>query len=167
MRSLPYLVPDKSKYLNAAVLLLVVQILGKSQKGKILLNNERLLIFMYLIKNPVVMTRLLARKGMPSLALSEEESYSVASLAVNLDPLFDNGWIKSLLQHIASIGFLDASYRKTDGFVYTLTEEGAIAADKLTGEYFKKVREYLQALDSIKTESTSSLNAMLNEVFKQ
>ena len=44
---------------------------------------------------------------------------------------------------------------------YVLTDEGNKAADKLTGEYFKKVREYLQALSSIKTESTSSLNAQL------
>ena len=112
MRSLPYVVPENSKFLNAAVLLLVVQTLGTSQKGKPLLNNERLLIFMYLIKNPVVMTRLLVLMGRSSLVLSDEEFNSVSSSAVNLDPLFDNGWIKNLLRQIASVGFLDSSYSK-------------------------------------------------------
>lgn len=167
MRSLPYFVPEKSEYLNAGILLLIISALGQTKRGKLLLNNERLLFFMYLIKNPVLMSKLLLRLGRPTVALSDEDVFSVSSLAVNLDPLFDYDWIRQLLKHIAGLGLLAAEYKKSDGFLYKLTEEGGAVSDKLTGDYFDKVRDYLNALDPIKSESTSNLNALLNDIFKR
>jgi hypothetical protein len=167
MRTLPYVVPDSSQYLNVAVLLLTLQVLGKSPRGNGLLNNERLMIFMYLVKNPVVMSKLLPRLGHSSPHLSCEDNFSVSSLAINVDSLFDNDWIKSLLKHIASLGLLDASYRKTDGFVYLLSVRGEQAVGELTGDYFDKVRGFLLALVPIKNATTSSLNAILNEIFRR
>jgi hypothetical protein len=164
---LPYLVPERNQDLNVAILLLIVQNLGKTQRGKYLLNNERLLIFMYLIKNPVLMTQILGKLGRETVFLSVQESYSVSSIAVNLDPLFDNDWIKSLLKHVAGLGFLKATYRKADGFLYYLTDEGGQVVDKLRGDYFDKVRLYLKALDSIKSEPTTLLNSSLNNAFKR
>jgi hypothetical protein len=147
--------------------LLTLHSLGKSQRGKVLMNNERLMIFMYLIKNPIVMARLLTHFDLPSVHLASEDVYSVTSLAVNMDSLFDNEWIKGLLKHAASIGFLETSYRKADGFVYNLTESGELAVSNLAGNYFDKVRKFLHALGPIKGESNSSLNAKLNEIFRR
>jgi len=164
---LPYLVPEKDDFLNSGIVLLAIQSLGKTNRGRPLLNNERLLIFMYLIKNPIIMIRLLNQLGRPSPTLGEADVNSVASLAVNLDPLFDTDWIKRLLQRVASIGLLTAHYRKTEGFLYGLTESGEIIAEQLTGDYFEKVRDYISALDPIKAESTTNLNSALNNIFKR
>lgn len=167
MRTLPYLVPEQDDFLNSGIVLLTIQKLGKTNRGRLLLNNERLLIFMYLIKNPLIMAMLLNMLGRPSLTLCESDAHSVSSLAVNLDPLFDTDWIKRLLQHIASIGLLTARYRKTEGFLYDLTESGGAKAGQLTGDYFEKVREYISALDPLKAESTTNLNSALNNIFKR
>lgn len=167
MRPLPYIVPEQDAILNSGILLLVIQKLGKTARGKLLLNNERLLIFMYLIKNPTVMIKLLNLLGRPTPLLSEEDSHTVSSLAVNLDPLFDTDWIKHLLQRIASVGLLTVGYRKTDGFLYNLTEAGDSTAEKLTGNHFDKARDYIAALDPLKAEQTTTLNSTLNNIFRR
>lgn len=160
------MIPDSSRLLNAGILLLTISILGKSQQGKVLLNNERLSIFMHLVKNPTTLAQFLSRLGLTQVDLTTEDVFSVSSLSVNLDSLFDHQWIKSLLKHLASLGFLAASYRKGDGFVYSLTEKGEQAAQALTGHHFEKTRRFLHALESIKTQSTSTLNKVLNDTFR-
>ena len=167
MKSLPYIVPDDDAFLNAGLLLLIISCLSKTNRGKLLLNNEKVLIFMYLIKNPSLLVEVLQRLGRPAPRLTHEELYSVSSISVNLDPLFDHDWLKGLLMHVSSLGFLRADYRKGDGFMYSITDEAVAAVDNLTGDYFARVREYITHLDSIKGESVSSLNALLNTVFKR
>lgn len=167
MRPLPYVIPDNSIFLNVGTLLLTISILGKSPQGKILLNNERLLIFMYLVKNPVILAQIASRIGSTQVDLAVEDALSVSSLSVNVDSLFDHNWIKSLLRHLASLDFLVAGYRKADGFVYSLTEKGAGAADALIGNYYEKVRRLLHALEPAKTQPTTSLNKMINEIFRR
>lgn len=167
MRSLPYFAPEQDDSLNSGIVLLIIQNLGKTTRGRLLMNNERLLILMYLIKNPLVMVKVLNQLGRPSPTLGEQDTYSVSSLAVNLDPLFDVDWIKRLLQYIASVGLLAVQYRKAEGFLYSLTEAGDLIADKLTGNYYDRVREYISALDTVKTESTNNLNAALNSIFRR
>lgn len=167
MKSLPYIVPDDDAFLNAGLLLLIIGCLSKTNRGKLLLNNEKMLIFMYLIKNPSLLVEVLQRLGRPAPRLTQEELYSVSSISVNLDPLFDHDWLKGLLMHVSSLGFLRADYRKGEGFMYSLSDEAVAAVDNLTGDYFARVREYITHLDSIKGESVSSLNALLNTVFKR
>lgn len=167
MRPLPYVVPDSSRFLNVGILLLVISILGKSQQGKALLNNERLLIFMYLVKNPIILAQLSVRLGSMQVDLTTEDVLSVSSLSVNVDSLFDHHWMKGLLKHLASLNLLAASYRKTDGFVYSLTEKGEQAAHALVGNHFEKVRRLLHALEPAKTQPTSSLNKILNDIFRR
>lgn len=164
--NLPYLIPDSDKHLNAALVLLILSILAKSDRGKALINNERLLIFMYLIKNPVILVKVLEQIGRKGIQLSDAEFFSVGSISVNLDPLFDSGWIKSLLKHVAAQGFLQVEYRKADGFMYSLTETGKATASQLEGEYFDRVRGFLQSLVQVKSETTKNLNQLINNVFR-
>ena len=165
-RSTPYLIPDEDVNLNSALLLLVIFFLGKSPKGIPLLNNDRLLIFLYLIKNPVILDNVLEQVGRREIVLTESEAFSVNSIAVNLDPLFDRNWLKSLLMRLSAVDYLEASYRKVDGFVYLLTPKGQAAAQKIEGIYFDRVRAYLGNLQLLRTESTSNLNRLINNIFR-
>lgn len=167
MIKLPYIIPDNDRFLNVGLLLLIIQSLGKTSRGKLLLNNERILIFMYLVKNPPLIVEALGKLGRPIFYLTPEESHSVSSISVNLDPLFDNAWIKELLRHVASLGLLQAKFRKGDGFLYALTEKAENMTARLSGDYFDRVRDYLSHLESIKAETTSSLHSLLNNIFKR
>lgn len=165
-RDTPYLIPDEDVNLNSALLMLVIFYLGKSPRGIPLLNNDRLLIFLYLIKNPVILDNVLEQVGRREIALTEAEAYSVNSIAVNLDPLFDRDWLKSLLMRLSAVDYLEASYRKTDGFVYLLTPKGQAVVQEIEGVYFDRVRTYLSNLQLLRSESTSNLNKLINNIFR-
>lgn len=166
MTSLPYLIPDNDIDLNVAILLLIISNLEKSKKGKMLLNREKLLIFIYLIKNPIMLDRVLTALGDVSLELSEAEFYSVNSISVNLDPLFDIKWIKDLIKICTIKKLIKVAYRKDDGFMYLLTDDGSIITNRLEGNYFDTVKNYLKKIEFIKSVSTSSLNRLLNDIFQ-
>ena len=164
MKSVPYLTPENNSQLNVAILIIILQTLSSTAKGKLLLNNERLRIIFYLVKNPLVMNKLLWRLGVQPAHLEEQEFYSVASLALNLDPLFDTKYLKDLLKHIASLKFISVGYRKNDGFVYQLNPKGKIVAEKLSGNYLDKLREHLISLSAIKSTSTPALNSVIESI---
>jgi hypothetical protein len=166
MSSLPYIVPDEDVNLNSALLLLVILFLGKSPRGIPLLNNDRLLIFMYLLKNPVILDNVLEQIGKREIELTELESFSINSISINLDPLFDRSWLKGLLLRLSALGCIDAAYRKTEGFVYSLTTIGSGKAENITGAYFDRIRAYLKNLEKIKSEPSLNLNRLINNIFR-
>lgn len=166
MRNSPYKMPDEDVSLNIALLLLVLSALGETSRGTRLLNNDRLLLFMYLIKNPVILVNVLAQLGKEQPDLTESERFSINSISVNLDPLFGRSWLKGLLLRIAALGYLEVTYRKNEGFVYFLTTVGLEKAAQLRGDYFGRVREFLQNLEKIKSEPTANLNRLLNNIFR-
>ncbi|MDC8758132.1 ABC-three component system middle component 4 [Janthinobacterium fluminis] len=163
----PYVVPDHDVNLNSALLVLVLHFLAKSERGKLLLNNERLLIFLYLVKNPVALSNVLTQLGRQGLDLDESESYSINSISLNFDPLFDNDWLKSLLVRVSAKGLLQSEYRKVDGFMYYLSDQGNTIAEKFDGEYFGRIRGFLKSLIQIRAEPTRNLNQLLNNIFKR
>lgn len=164
MRPLPYFVPENDWHLNVATLIIILQTLGASERGKLLLNNERLRIILYLVKNPLVMNKVLWRLGAPPAHLEEQDCYSVASLSINLDPLFDTTHLKDLLKHIASLELINVGYRVSDGFLYQLTSQGKALAEQLSGDYLDKVRKHLKSLTAINSTSTSALNSVIESI---
>lgn len=164
MRQAPYFSPENNSRLNVAILVIILQTLGSTERGKPLLNNERLRIIFYLVKNPLVMNNVLWRLGAPPTHLEEQDCYSVASLSINLDPLFDTANLKDILKHIASLGLISVAYRKSDGFLYQLNSQGKALAEQLSGDYLDKAREHLKSLSAINSTSTPALNSVIESI---
>jgi flagellar motor switch protein FliG len=99
--------------------------------------------------------------------LQENEAASVNSISVNLDSLFDRSWTKALVKHLIARNFIEATYRQKEGFLYRLSKEGERVASSLRSEHFARVRYFLSELKSLKSESTSNINKMLNQSFRE
>lgn len=162
----PFLNPDQDINLNCGLLLLTILSLGKSIRGIPLLNNDRLLIFLYLLKNPIILESVLEQVGRREIYLTNIEIFSINSISINLDPLFDRDWLKSLLMMVSSLGYIEAKYRKVDGFMYLLTSAGRGAAERLEGPYFDRIKVYLKNLELMKSEPTQNLNRLINNIFR-
>lgn len=121
---------------------------------------------MYLLKNPVVLSKLLVDMDKGGIALSNIEYYSVESIAINVDSLFNTLWIKELLQLASSKKYLTITYKKTDGFMYTLNENANKLVYELDGNYFTKLKQHAIEMQKIQAEPTSRLNTVLNALFK-
>lgn len=167
MSNLPYLIPDNEFEFNIARLLMVINYLSKTKRGKSILNNEKLMIFLYLIRNPLMLNKVLRETGKEEVYLYDSELYSVASLSVNVDPLFDRHRTKALLKASACYGYIKVNYSKADGFLYELSDSGLNLTKSLDGEYYHRLREYLGKLQSLQAESANKLNNILNSLFKR
>ena len=167
MSKFPYYVPEGNLRLNVAILILVLEIHGETIRKKPLLNNERLLIIIYLVKNPLVMNKILWRFGLSIVSLEDQDFYSVAGLSVNLDPLFDLDSLKDLLRHVAALGIVVVKYKKDQGFLYFLNRDGHALVQCLSGDYLGKIRIYLEALLPIKSISTSALSSAISSILNE
>jgi hypothetical protein len=161
MIATPYFIPDSDVNLNSALVLLIISQLNKTSKGRLLLNNERLLGYYHLVKNPVVLNSTLISFGLQSALLEEYDLFSVSSIAKNLDPLYDYGKLRKILLRLASLELLTAQYRKVDGFMYGLTEKGDLFAASLCEDYFATVRRYINAMSGLGGVTTTNLMAAI------
>lgn len=115
---LPFLDSDSELYLNLGILLIVIEELAKTKRGTLVLNNRKIHIFIYLIKNPVTLNHILNSIGNDSILLSEKDTYSVNSLAINFDSLLDRDFVKSLLAILVSKQLVNTSYKKKKGYFF-------------------------------------------------
>jgi len=165
--NLPYYVPDKDFELNVAVLLLIISGLSKTKRGKATLNNEKVSIFMYLVHSPSVLNKLIRVFDKEEMILSESESYSIESLSVNVDFLFNREKVQLLLKALVVKDYLEVEYRKSEGFMYHLSSAGHQAVPALKGEYFDRIRKYTVSMKYLQTCSAASLNKSLSTIFNE
>ena len=164
---LPYFSPDDNFHLNLGLTAICIQLLAQSSKGTLKLNNDRLHIYTYLIKNPVKLNLVLSALRKTNTSISRQESYSITSISPNVDPLFDRGNLKAILTTLVAENLVDVVYKKKEGFFYKLSDLGWEKVKGLEGEYFLEIRLLCEALKSTLSTSTSSLNQALNQVIRK
>ncbi len=159
--TLPYQVPDNDLSLNVAILILVVFLLGKTERGKLLLNNERLQLSIYLLKNPIILNNVLVAYEKPSAYIHSYDAYSVASISNNIDFLHNIHQLKTLLQCAVTLNLINVKYRRIEGFMYELSQTGVVLVEKLNGEYYDSLRNYANSLCSLNQIATKNLNNLI------
>jgi len=164
---LPFLDSDDDIYLNLAIVIVIIGALGKSNRGSFKINNSKLHVFLYLLKNPVVLNKVLGLCGKGSVLLSDIDSYSIISVSPNIDPLFDRESLKELLCILVVKNLITVVHKKNDGFFYELSEEGIATLASLREGYFSRVSELCDQLRNIINMSDSQLNQTLNQIIKK
>jgi hypothetical protein len=164
---LPFLDVESDVYINLCMILIIINILGKTSRGVLKINNERLHIFLYLLKNPLVLNKVMNAHGKSGVLLHERDTFSIASISPNLDPLFDRESLKSLLSILIAKQFINVKYKKDDGFVYSISEAGQNVIQSLRGEYLLEVKLLCEKLKSVLSISEAKLNQTLNHIIRK
>jgi len=138
-----------------------------TKKGTLKINNERLHIFVYLLKNPMKLNDLLNLLGKSSLLLSEQDTFSITSISPNVDSLFDRSALKSLLSILVANELIDVEFKSKAGFFYKLSEKGQATIKEFRDEYLLEVRLLCEKLKSVLSLSESKLNQALNQVIRK
>ncbi|WP_337917170.1 ABC-three component system middle component 4, partial [Vibrio cholerae] len=98
MSKLPYIQPNKDKYYNLGIILILLNSLSRTKRGKLNITIERLQIFYFLVTRPVLMNQVLSLAGKKLKELEEVDVYSVSTISQNVDELFDKNKIRLLLK---------------------------------------------------------------------
>ena len=167
MSVLPYIQTNREISLNAGLLLIILDCLAVTKREKRVLTLDKAQVFYYLILRPVILNKVLAAAGKREVAMGESEYYTVDSISLNVDPLFDRNKIKLLFRYLASRKLVDITYNNKDGFLFELNKLGKEKSEYLTGDYFSVFRRYANQLVLLQSTSIGKLNAYLNLVLKQ
>lgn len=160
---LPFIEPDEDIYLNISIVMVILYYLGSTKRGSLKINNERLHIYDYLVRNPHKLSKFLNSLGKGSLSRTRDD-YSVSSISYNLDPLFDRRRMKDILTILTSNNLIEVTYKNKSGFLYSLTEDGKSKVESLDGTYFSEIKFFSKQLTSTLTLSDSQLNINLNKI---
>lgn len=163
---LPFIEPDENLHLNLGIIILLLMQLGKSSRGTLKLNNDRLHIYYFLVKSPVKLNLVANFVGKESSSLSHEESFSVSAISSNVEPLFNREKLRALLSILISEGIAKVQYKKGDGFLYFLTDKGEEIAKSLRGEYFEEINLYCESLKSTLGLTVGNLNIALGKIMR-
>jgi len=166
MNALPFAQPDRDVNLNLSLALLTLEGLAVSSRGKYLLNAERLQLLLFLIRHPTVLVGVGRALGKEVILLDESEAYSITSIAFDVDQLFNPSFMKALLKSLSSKGLIQVTYRKADGFMFSLSQRGKAVADDLGGEYFERVRQYIEVLKKLNSEPTRNLIQLTQQAMR-
>lgn len=164
--TLPFLDTDDDLYNNLCTVLIIISTLGKTSRGTLKLNNGKLHIFLYLVKNPVALNDVLGMLGKGAALLSDVDTFSVTSISPNIDPLFDRVSLKSLLSILIAKQLVTVSYKKNDGFFYVLSESGKNATSELRYNYLKEISLLCDKLKGILGTSDSLLNRTMSKTLR-
>lgn len=159
--------PDNDLHLNLAIIMVIVRFLSETKRGTQKLNNDRLHVYHFLVKNPVKLNHVMVNLGKENVLLSQQNSYSVASISANVDPLFDRESLKSLLTLLISKKLLEVKYTKADGFIYILTERGKELTNSFKEGYFTEIALSCNRLKSTLSVSQSNLNNALGQIMRR
>jgi hypothetical protein len=165
--TMPYIEPDDDIYLNLITILIIINKLGITKGGVLKINNERLHIFLYLLKNPVKLNKILKSLGKNGILLSEQESFSITSISPNVDLLFDREALKSLISILTANDFINVKYKSKEGFFYSLTEKSNLIVKDIKDEYLLEMIFICEKLKSVLSLSESKLNQALNQLIRK
>lgn len=170
--SLPYLPIDEDIDLNTSILLLLLLNMGQSSRGSFVLDFEKIQIFLYLIKNPSKISKVLRMADKPGKPLDKKLTHTIESMSSNVDMLFNRRKAKLLLRRLAALGFLKCvDDAKTSSVRYALSDTGSDFARSLSDgvddkSYFHSLGEILSKLAPLQSQSNAKLNAWLNTLFR-
>ncbi|UEM40637.1 ABC-three component system middle component 4 [Pectobacterium aquaticum] len=166
MNALPYIPLDEELSLNLAIFSKILHLLGKNKLGKPTLDIDKAKIFMYLIKNPSKIERVMILAGKKAPSIDITQIYTIKSMSINVDILFSKEKIKEILINMSALGFL--TVKKIEDVTFLeLSESGLSFAESLVGGYYDQIHLYIDGVSSLKSLSASKLYKILNNVFTE
>lgn len=167
MNKLPYIQLERELYYNLGILLLILENLAQTPRKKQVLTIDKIQSFYFLVTRPVFLNKVLKLAKKRQIAIDDSDYYTVDTLSVNVDKLFDREQLLIMIKILSSKNYLLSEYSNSEGFLFELTDTGKSIARKLESGYFRKIRMFIEQLSSLQSQGPSKLNGHINKVLRQ
>lgn len=167
MIKLPYIQPERELHYSLGVLLLILSGLAQTSRNKKVLTVDKIQSFYFLVTRPAFLNKVLNLANKRQINIDDVDYYTVDTLSVNVDELFDRERILIMLKILSSKKYLLSEYSSSEGFLFDLTDSGKSIVSQLEKGYFKKIKQFIEQLSSLQSQSPSKLNGYINTVLKQ
>ncbi len=161
MNSLPFYLPDKELDLRLCQICILLEILSFNQKGNPVLTIDKIALFEFIGKHPLIMNNILSRNHKETVEYNFAEIHSIEAAYPNRSKLYNYDEIKKILLILHSYGFISTRFEGKMDIFFTISEEGSSFAIALDSLYFKHLRKIYKKLYPIKTQPFSKLNQLI------
>ncbi len=167
MNKLPYIQPERELHYNLGIIILILGSLAQTSRNKKVLTIDKIQSFYFLVTKPAFLNKVLMLANKRQIAIDDVDYYTVDTLSVNVDELFDRDRLLIMIKILSSKKYLSSEYSDSEGFLFVLTDTGKSIASKLDNGYFRKIKLFIEQLSSLQSQSPSKLNGYINTVLKQ
>lgn len=162
---LPFIIPENEYNVRFARLLILIEELAYSKKGKLVLSLDRLAMYDHLLRNPVLLQGVMDAEGQGRLMeLKYEERDSIGSLFPNRSSLYDSGTIKKIMYSLFYLGYISANHHKEGHIYYFTTPKGQRFVEELESSYFGRIRTLSKAMIALQKLSNSQLQKVITSI---
>jgi hypothetical protein len=163
--NIPFIIPENDINLRLARFLTIIDTLAYTQRGKLVINIDKLIIFDFLIKNPFLLRKVLEVKHSIKLKLLNEEYGSVTTLFPSKTSLVDIQSAKELIKLMISYNMLKVIEEKDELF-YTLSDNGKSIINEIDTDYVIRIKELCKTMLVLRSVSTNDLKKIINPLVK-
>ncbi|HEB55391.1 MAG TPA: hypothetical protein ENI98_03605 [Gammaproteobacteria bacterium] len=167
MTKLPYIQPERELHYNLGVLLLILDSLAQTKRQKKVLTIDKIQTFYFLVTRPAFLNNVLSLADKRQIDIDDTDYYTVDTLSVNVDELFDRDRLLTMIKILSSKKYLLVEYSNSKGFLFDLSETGKSKVEQIQEGYFRKIRLFIKQLSLLQSQSPSKLNGFINTILKQ
>lgn len=158
--------PERDINLRIIRFLIIAEKLSYTQRGNLVLNVDKFILFDFLVKYPFLLKHVLKYKDKRiNLKLNQEEIGSVATLYPSKSTFLDNSSAKALIKLMVSYELLIVKRFKNELF-FAISKTGKEYVDSLETEYINRIRQLCEMLQVFRSTSSNELKKIINPLIK-
>ncbi|KXJ37389.1 hypothetical protein AX282_20525 [Bacillus spizizenii] len=163
---IPFIIPENDINLRIFRFLMIIDQLAYTQRGKLVINIDRLVIFDFLIRNPFILKQVLSIKNnKTNLRLLRYEFETVSTLFPNKIALVDTKSTKEIIKLMIAYKMLKVFQEKDDLF-YVLTDKAKLIVNQIDTDYSVRVKELCEAMLVLRSVTINDLKKVINPLVK-
>ncbi len=116
MSKLPFIQPERELHYNLGILLLILGSLAQTSRNKKVLTIDKIQSFYFLVTKPAFLNKVLMLANKRQIAIDDVDYYTVDTLSVNVDELFDRERLLIMIKILSSKNYLSSEYSSSEGF---------------------------------------------------
>lgn len=144
---------------------MIIDKLAYTQRGKLVINIDRLVIFDFLIRNPYLLKQVLSVKNKSSIRLLKDEVGTVSSLFPSKVALVDTQSTREIIKLMITYDMLKVIEEKSELF-YILTDNSKLIVRKIETEYSIRINELCESMLVLRSLSINELKNIINPLVK-
>ena len=106
MNKLPFIQPERELHYNLGILLLILGSLAQTSRKKKVLTIDKIQSFCFLVTKPAFLNKVLMLANKRQIAIDDVDYYTVDTLSVNVDELFDRERLLIMIKILCRLNIL-------------------------------------------------------------
>lgn len=164
MDKLPFIIPDYDLNFRLAKILVILKHLSYTQRKKLHVTLDRIIMYDFLLKYPILLNQVLAKENKKELMLDEVEKNSISAKYPNYVFQSERDLMKKLLLLLSHYKLIDVQKEKEIYFVINNT--GLDIVLTLSSPYKEKMEEVCIGMQQLRSLSSNQLLNRINHVMQ-